>query len=200
MICTAPTCTAPSRNPGSPYCEAHYYRIRRGSKLGLDPLGTACRYCEKAVKRRGSFYCSVACGAKVFRGTPKGKRFKPEPELLIAPIREWRQVPGFPDYDISNDGRLRRITHHSNKKAGELIRCKLTSSGYPAYSMSREDGKRFKFNSHQIVAWAFLPAPQPDQTMVLHGDDNKLNCIWENLRWGTAVDNYNDAVRNGRIT
>jgi hypothetical protein len=198
MTCTAPACTAPTRTASSPYCEAHYYRIRRGSKLGLDPLGTTCRYCDKPVRRRGSFYCSPSCYARVSRGVPKGKQFKPEPALLCATIREWRTVPGFPSYEISNDGRLRRKIAHTNKKAGALIRCKCTSRGYPAYSMSR-DGERFKFNAHQIVAWAFLPPARPDQSMVLHADDNKLHCIETNLRWGTAVDNYNDALRNGRI-
>ncbi len=196
-FCTVPECGMRVRSKNSPYCEAHYGRIRRGSKLGLVPLETNCRYCGQPVKR-GSFYCSESCTARFYRGVTKGKIFKPEPILLNAAVREWRIVPRFPDYEISNDGRLRRATDHTNKKAGLLIRCRVSRNGYPIYNLTGDDG-RITVNAHRIVAWVFLPAPSHGETMVLHADDNKLNCCDGNLRWGTGKDNSADAKRNGRL-
>jgi hypothetical protein len=125
------------------------------------------------------------------------KKTKPEPALIESDQREWRMLREFPDYEISNDGRLRRKTPGSNTKAGAHIR--IIAGNYPHYRLSLPSGIRIDRSAHQLVASEFLePRPSPD-AFVLHMDDNRLNCTHTNLRWGSHQTNMTDALRNGRI-
>lgn len=126
-----------------------------------------------------------------------GKHTAPEQILVAADVQEWRTVPGFPAYEVSNDGYLRRAVGGSNTKVGKLLRFKFVRNGYPSYGLSHEDGTRQWFSAHRLVALTFLPKPTAEQNFVLHGDDNKLNARHDNLRWGTAAENTADAKRNG---
>jgi hypothetical protein len=133
------------------------------------------------------------------RGVSPQKRFKVEPEMLCADVREWRTLDILQKYEVSNDGRVRRRTLGSNRKVGTLLRASLSTRGYPEYRLYDDDGKPRAWLAHRLVALAFLPAPDPGQTSVLHKDDNKLNPRVDNLRWGTAADNAADAIANGRL-
>lgn len=68
--CAADGCERHSRTPNSLYCEAHYYRLRRGSKLGLAPLNTACVMCGEPVTRRGSLTCRGLCALRYSQNNP----------------------------------------------------------------------------------------------------------------------------------
>lgn len=129
--------------------------------------------------------------------TKQRRKVAPEPALLTSEVREWRRLNEFPDYEISNDGRLRRCTAGSNMKAGVLIRVTFSKGGYPKYGLTSPDGKRHYRNAHSLVADEFLdPMPLPGM-LVLHDDDNRLNCRDTNLKWGTGAQNVADAKRNG---
>jgi hypothetical protein len=120
------------------------------------------------------------------------KKLNPEPAMQEAAVRVWRVLREFPDYEISNDGRLRRLTAGSNTKAGAHIRAGMVADGYPKYGLTRR-------NAHRLVAAEFLePEPFPG-AKVLHDDDDRLNCRDTNLKWGTAKDNTADAIRNNRL-
>lgn len=70
-LCVADGCGSRTRSPGSPYCETHYYRVRRGSVLGLSPIGGfACKHCGAALSRRHHVFCSKRCQIRNFNGTP----------------------------------------------------------------------------------------------------------------------------------
>ena len=127
------------------------------------------------------------------------KKIKPEPALQEAVVRVWRMLRDFPDYEISNDGRLRRLTAGSNTKAGAHIRVGMADGGYPKYGLTTPDGKRVYRSAHRLVAAEFLePEPFPG-AKVLHKDDDRLNCRDSNLKWGNAKDNTADAIRNNRL-
>lgn len=68
--CAAPECGEPVRSKGCPYCEAHYYRIRRGSKDAIAPLNRSCLQCGVPLGKRGGKYCSKKCTSRYNRGTP----------------------------------------------------------------------------------------------------------------------------------
>lgn len=149
----------------------------------------------------GSLYCSELCGQRFQRQTPPEKQRGRSPPIAMveAENREWREIPGFPDYEISNDGRLRRATAGSNSKVGRMIRPSLHPSGYPQYGLTLPDGKRAHIAAHRLVALAFLPPMSPDKPFILHRNDNKLDARSSELRWGTPQENSNDALRNGRL-
>lgn len=130
------------------------------------------------------------------------RKVAPEPALLVAEVRQWRNVREFPDYDISNDGRLRRATDGSNTKRGTLIRVTMSPSkgSYPKYGLTSPSGRRVHRSAHQLVAAEFLPPQPPGRPLVLHSDDNRLNCVDTNLRWGTPAENTADAAANNRLS
>lgn len=198
-LCDAPDCNKYARSRGAKYCEAHYARLRNGSKYGLSPLITECLQCGEPLLRKEQRYCSRSCQTRHRRGRAKGKATRNELPLVPAEHQEWRVVPGFPDYEISNDGRLRRATDGSNSKKGKEIVSNIGATGYPKYSLSAPSGKRKTINAHRLVALTFLPSPAPEQNFVLHKNDNKLDIRACNLKWGTSSDNYVDAVNNGGI-
>lgn len=95
-------------------------------------------------------------------------------------------------YDVSSRGRIR-----SRHNGGALIRSKATNGGYVTVALCRDGDKRWA-RLHRLVAFAFLGKPPPGMPLVLHNNDVKSDNRVENLRWGSAVTNHADAVKNGR--
>ena len=89
--CSAPGCDRRVRSAKSGLCEAHYYRLRRGSSAGLAPLAKDCANCGKPLVRNQSKYCSHKCGTRLERGTPNrrscsvcGSEFETQGKLLVC--------------------------------------------------------------------------------------------------------------------
>lgn len=73
--CTIDGCTAKPRSRTSPYCETHYYRIRRNGSVALKLVAKKpardgfCDQCGKSVKKCFSFvFCSIRCATRSRRG------------------------------------------------------------------------------------------------------------------------------------
>ena len=103
---------------------------------------------------------------------------------------EWRTVPSFPAYEVSEHGQLRR--------RGRILRGSVdAATGYLKYSI-RRDGRHHKRNAHQLVIEAFV-GPKPfDGAVTRHKDGLRINDHWTNLEWGTQSANAHDRVRDGR--
>lgn len=72
-VCTAPDCMKPVRSKYAEYCEAHYYRLRRGAKAGLAEIRTNCLQCNGSLTRNQSKFCSGTCQNRHARGTPNAR-------------------------------------------------------------------------------------------------------------------------------
>lgn len=95
----------------------------------------------------------------------------------------WKQVEGFPNYIISNTGKLK------NTKTKKDIKLHLSNTGYYVCSMSN-NGKISSANIHTLVAKAFVDNPNPAlYTEVHHLDGDKLNNNADNLKWVTRHEN-----------
>lgn len=158
----------------------------------------SCRYCRLQLRSARQTFCNSSCRNRFNRGVSIDKTYRPEPDLRVAAVREWRRLDRYPNYEVSNDGRVRRAVAGSNKAVGDLIRCRLNKRGYPAYRLMRVDGRHIDVRAHRLVAFAFLPAPLPHEDQVRHLDDDKLHCIDVNLSWGTEQQNVEDKIRNGK--
>lgn len=110
----------------------------------------------------------------------------------------WRPVAGFPGYEISHDGKLRRSVAAGARSAGFIFKPGRTANGYLKYALTNANGQRLTIAAHRLVATAFLPNPD-DLPYVLHRNDVKDDNRVENLRWGTGSENRRDAESNGRI-
>lgn len=101
----------------------------------------------------------------------------------------WRAIDGFPNYEVSRDGRVRSV-----RRRGAL----MATSGrrYALVSLWR-DGKGFKKLVHVLVLEAFSSA-RPEGAVCRHLDGDASNNDFDNLAWGTSSENNTDTVNHGR--
>lgn len=104
----------------------------------------------------------------------------------------WKQIKDFPNYEVSNRGRIRNAETHY------IIKPQLSSSGYLTVRIRKRHGDYDKpaLNIHRLVAETFVDGWAPD-LHVNHKDGNKLNNCASNLEWCTRKENSQHAMRLG---
>jgi hypothetical protein len=107
---------------------------------------------------------------------------------------EWRAIDGYPDYQVSNEGRVRRTTLRTCGRIGHILRPGLRS-GYPSVDFCCR-GKRRSHLVHHLVAAAFL-GPCPDGHEVNHVNGDKTQNQAANLEYTTRSSNQLHAYRMG---
>ena len=93
----------------------------------------------------------------------------------------FRVIDGFPNYDVSTDGRVRII------KTGKIMKLKIESSGYIQVGLYK-DKKRSFHRVHRLVSTAFCNK-EDNCNVVDHIDRNRANNNYQNLRWTTLSGN-----------
>ena len=121
---------------------------------------------------------------------PQPKHFVSPPQAAAATgvLRHtvsttlWRTVPGYPAYEVSVDGVVRRCQGFRCRRAHRVLVPFVRPNGY-AQILLYQGGQRRRFGVHQLVALAFLgPKPSP-QHEVAHLDGQRLNNHVSNLAW-----------------
>lgn len=114
-------------------------------------------------------------------------------------IEEWRDVPDWPEYQVSNLGRVKRVLPSQNGRAvvGGIRQPITLSSGYLAVTLSTKGRGRRLVPIHRLVALAFLGNPPVREMEVNHIDANRGNPRLDNLEWVTRSDNHRHAYRVG---
>lgn len=119
----------------------------------------------------------------------------------------FKEVIGYPEYEISNCGRVRskarmiRYVHAVTKKehfrltSEKYLKLFTTVHGYYFVSL-RKNNKPVSLNIHRLVALNFIENPD-NLPVVNHKDGNKLNNTVENLEWCTDAYNHHHATVNG---
>jgi hypothetical protein len=103
----------------------------------------------------------------------------------------WIEIPDFPDYEISSDGRIR------NKNSGKIIKPQETSGGYMQVTLYKNrDSKRYNRSVHQLVAYTFYDVDKPGLD-INHQDGRKFNNAVSNLEFLTRSENLKHAYNNG---
>ena len=111
---------------------------------------------------------------------------------------EVRDIPGFPNYAISRDGRVwskARKSRHNHIYPGIWLKPKFHKCGYPQYGLWR-DNKITWTLCHRLVLESWV-GPCPPGKECRHLDGNPANNHLSNLKWGTAKENQEDRVRHG---
>lgn len=100
--------------------------------------------------------------------------------VTTATSEEWRPVVGYEAYEVSDQGRVRRI-------GGEILRPKITGTSPYRYVMLCRRGKRKYATIHRLVALAFIPNPESKPIIDHLGEktDNRASM----LRWATHGEN-----------
>lgn len=110
---------------------------------------------------------------------------------------EWKPIKGYEGlYEVSNDGRVRRLKFINGRHNFEKIKeCKQTLNtwGYMTVNLSK-NGKGNTKRVHKLVANAFLGE---SDLQIDHIDGNKQNNRLDNLEYVTPKENTNRAWKKG---
>lgn len=111
-------------------------------------------------------------------------------------METWQQIPDFPDYSVSDHGRVRRDSRARNgAKPGPL---KNKSNGrYQYVTLAGPAGLRNR-TLQQLVLLAFRGAPPSPRHQGAHWDGDTSNNRLGNLRWATPGENAEDRDRHGK--
>lgn len=110
-------------------------------------------------------------------------------------LEKWVSAPGFPDYSVSNLGRVWSYKNPSG--AGVLMRGSRTSRGYCVVCLRNEHVRKHIF-VHRLVLEAFIGA-RPKGLQSAHLDGDQLNNRIENLRWVTPKENQHHRIAHGTM-
>lgn len=94
----------------------------------------------------------------------------------------WRSVSDFPEYEISNMGRLRRLD----------LPTKILGHGKGGYIYFKSTG------IHRFVALTFIPNPTKKLTVDHFKSNEKINNRVDNLRWATAEEQNENKTKTPR--
>ena len=109
---------------------------------------------------------------------------------------EWRQVPGYPAYEVSSDGRVRR--------GGRVLRATRSRYGHSKVTLYNgtphgKSGRGRRMRVHRLVALAFIGPPPFDGAIVRHRNGHAHDDRAVNLAWGTHEENTQDRVHHHKF-
>lgn len=113
----------------------------------------------------------------------------------------WKVIADWPDYAVSDLGRVKRLTTRTCAKAGTILRQSWrgggkTDQGYLAVDLSKPATPKRTFSVHVLVAEAFL-GPRPEGLVPNHMDGDRANNARANLEWSTQSRNVQHAYELG---
>jgi hypothetical protein len=110
---------------------------------------------------------------------------------------EWRTVHGWPEYEVSETGHVRRTAPGRGVVAGRVLRpLRNRKTGYLSVCLSRHP-IQVRVDIHRLVAIAFHGLPPSNNHLVAHNDGCRTNNHFRNLRWATQSENLLDRRRHG---
>lgn len=108
-------------------------------------------------------------------------------------IEQWKTIPDFPDYEISDWG---RVKSHKNLEKPKILKGSFSTKGYPQALLYSTGGPKTK-PLHILVLEAFVGS-RPHGFQACHNDGDKTNNRNANLRWDSPRNNEHDTIRHSR--
>ena len=104
-------------------------------------------------------------------------------------VEQFKQIKGYEDYVISDQGRV--FSYYTKK----FLKPGKNQGGY-LFVVLWKNGIGKHRSIHRLVALAFIPNPENKRT-VNHIDGIKTNNFVENLEWATDSENIQHSFDNG---
>lgn len=111
-------------------------------------------------------------------------------------MEEWRIIEEFPQYKVSNLGRV------INTKKNKLMTITIRPNGYCTVKLSKNNTARER-KVHRLVAIAFIPNPN-NYDCINHKNEDKTDNRVENLEWcdhaynntyGTRIEKQKERIK-----
>lgn len=125
------------------------------------------------------------------------------PSLESLPNEEWKTITDYPNYMISNFGRVKKNAYVHYHKDGRvfhyksIIKKQTVSYGYMEIRLFNEnklghvEGRLER--THRLIANAFIPNPE-NKPFIDHINTIRHDNRIENLRWCTSSENSNNPI------
>lgn len=112
------------------------------------------------------------------------------PSCPCGAVEQWKPIDGYPEYEISNHGRARKLA----KGLWKLIATPVTPRGYCVVGLNGDTK-----SVHALVLTTFV-GPRPEGMHACHYDGVPNNNHLTNLRWDTPSGNFEDRDRHGNTS
>jgi hypothetical protein len=110
---------------------------------------------------------------------------------------EWRVIPGWPEYSVSEDGNVRRVMRGPGARPGHVLKPWLNRQTQYLFVGLWRNNRGRGIPVHRLVALAFLGEPPSEDHVVAHCDGSRDNNQPWNLRWATQKENVADTFLHG---
>ena len=106
----------------------------------------------------------------------------------------WVTLIDYPDYAVSNLGRVRRETKGMTVRAGRILKIHIRIRGFDRVNIFNQPA----WYVHTLVAETFVEKPEYC-TDIRHKDSNRLNNRVENLEWLSRRENQRHMAEFGNV-
>ena len=111
-------------------------------------------------------------------------------------VEQWRTIPGFSDYSISDRGAVKRTVTSKTSNAGKIRKTYILPNGYQGVVL-RRDGRTISQYVHTLVLLAFIGPRPTNNHQAAHENGIRTDNRLENLRWATRSENCADKKKHG---
>jgi len=171
--------------------------------LSAQSLAILCNENESIIMNMMAGECEVeprvVALLRLFCSAPKKAREELARQLQIsADPQEWRGVPGYPAYEASSGGIIRRDGRHLQQTQARSGHLRVT-----LYNGLRTRGKSrgWRVQVHRVIALTFLGPPPSAGSIIRHINGHAFDNRADNLCWGTTAENLSDRLlhqKNGK--